>query len=372
MRILFSGGGSGGHFFPILALVRELKRVAEEERILGLELFYMSPDEFGYDLIEREGVIAIKITTGKWRRYFSVKNFFDIIRIAFGVWEAVWNFFLIVPDVVYIKGGYGSFPAVAASILFRIPLIVHESDAVPGAVNRFAARWASRIAISFAAAEAFFPASKTALVGIPVRKIILGGRKEDARADMNVFSALPVVGFIGGSQGAETINSAVLRALPELTESFEVIHQTGEKLEDVVRKEADIILEHGHKERYHPVGFFDEVGIRTFYSASDLIVSRAGGTTMYEIAMWGKPVILIPLRTSAQDHQKKNAYEYAASGAALVLEEENLTPHLLVAEIRKLIQNPERLKAMSAAAQKFSRIDAAETLSREILKLGIH
>src|SRR3989344_941172 len=372
MRILFAGGGTGGHFFPILALVRELKRVAEEERILDLELFYMSPDEFGYDLIEREVATAIKITTGKWRRYFSIKNFLDIFRTAFGVWEALWNFFLVVPDVVFAKGGYGSLPAVVASVLFRIPLIIHESDAVPGAVNRFAARWAKRVAISFVGAEAFFPAHKTALVGIPVRKMILGGRKEDARADMNVFSNLPAVGFIGGSQGAEKINTGVLAALPELTEAFEIIHQTGEKNEDAVKKEADIILERGHKERYHPVPFFDETGTRTFYSASDLIVSRAGATTTYEIATWAKPAILIPLRSAAQDHQKKNAYEYAAGGAARVLEEENLTPHLLFAEIRKLMADPERLRAMSAAAQKFSRIDAGETLSREILKLGVH
>ena len=372
MRILFAGGGTGGHFFPILALVRELKRVAEEERVVELEMFYMSPDEFGYDVIEREGVTPIKITSGKWRRYFSFKNFLDVFRIAFGIWEALWNFFLVVPDVVFAKGGYGSLPAVVASVLFRIPLIIHESDAVPGAVNRFAARWAKRVAISFVGAEAFFPAHKTALVGIPVRKMILGGRKEDARADMNVFSNLPAVGFIGGSQGAEKINTGVLAALPELTEAFEIIHQTGEKNEDAVKKEADIILERGHKERFHPVPFFDETGTRTFYSASDLIVSRAGATTIYEIATWAKPAILIPLRSAAQDHQKKNAYEYAAGGAARVLGEENLTPPLLFAEIRKLMADPERLRAMSAAAQKFSRIDAGETLSREILKLGVH
>jgi len=163
-----------------------------------------------------------------------------------------------------------------------------------------------------------------------------------------------------------------LAALPELTEAFEIIHQTGEKHIDGVKKEANIVLERGRKERYHPVPFFDEVGTRTFYSASDLVVSRAGGTSMYEIATWGKPAILIPLRVAAQDHQKKNAYEYAAGGAARVLEEENLTPHLLLAEIRKLMGDSERLKAMSAAAQKFSRIDAGETLSREILKLGVH
>src|SRR3989344_5236989 len=188
MRILFSGGGSGGHFFPILAIVAELKRLAASERLTSFEIFYMSPDDFGYDLLSREGVIPIKISTGKWRNYFSFKNYLDIFRTAFGIWEALWNFFLIIPDVVFIKGGYGSLPAVVGAVLFRIPIFVHESDAIPGKVNRFAARFARRIAISFEGADQFFPASKTAFTGIPVRKAILGGRREDARSDLDIYS----------------------------------------------------------------------------------------------------------------------------------------------------------------------------------------
>ncbi len=372
MRILFTGGGTGGHFFPILALIRDLKRVAEAERIVDLELFYMSPDEFGYDVIEQEGAIAVKITSGKWRNYFSILNFLDVFRIAFGTWEALWNFFLIVPDVVFVKGGYGSLPAVIAAILFRVPMAVHESDAVPGKVNRFAAKHAKRIAISFDTAAQFFPPEKIALTGIPVRRSILGGRKDDARADLDLFSAAPAVGFIGGSQGAEKINAVVINTLKELTDSYEVLHQTGEKHIDVIRKEANLVFENGARDRYHPFGFLDESKTRMFYAASDVIVARAGGTTIYEIATWGRPAILVPIRIAAQDHQRKNAYEYASRGAALVLEEENLTPHLLIAEIKKVLADPERMKKMSIAAQQFAKIDAGEVLSRELLKLGVH
>jgi UDP-N-acetylglucosamine--N-acetylmuramyl-(pentapeptide) pyrophosphoryl-undecaprenol N-acetylglucosamine transferase len=332
----------------------------------------MSPDEFGYDLMEREGVIPIKITSGKWRSYFSVKNFLDLFRVVFGIWEALWNFFLIVPDVVFIKGGYGSLPAVVASILFRVPMIVHESDAVPGKVSRFAGRHAKRIAVSFDEASHFFPPEKTALVGIPIRKNILGGHKDDARTDLNLFSNIPVVGFMGGSQGAEKINSVVVNMLKDMTEMYEVLHQTGERNFTAVKEEAAIVLENGKKERYHAFPFLDDVRTRMFYSASDIIVSRAGATTIYEIATWGKPAILIPLRIAAQDHQKKNAYEYAVKGAALVLEEENVTPHLLLKEIQKILNDPERMQKMSAEAQRFAKIDAAEVLSREILKLGAH
>lgn len=372
MRILFAGGGTGGHFFPILALVRELKRLKEEEHFDELELFYMSPDEFGYDAMEAEGVIPVKITSGKWRRYFSIKNFFDLFRVAFGIWEALWNFFLIVPDVVFIKGGYGALPAVVASILFRVPMVVHESDAVPGKVSRFAGKRAKRIAVSFAGAAPFFPQEKTAFTGIPIRKVILGGRKDDARTDLGLFSQDPAVGFLGGSQGAERINSAVIGSLVGLLNSFEVLHQTGEMHLESVKKEVGVLLANGTKERYHPFGFLDEAATRMFYSACDLIVARAGATTIYEIATWGRPAILIPLEGAAQDHQKRNAYEYAAHGAALVLEEANVTPHLLVSEIQNIIKSPERMKKMSLEAQRFAKIDAAEVLAREILKLGVH
>ena len=151
-----------------------------------------------------------------------------------------------------------------------------------------------------------------------------------------------------------------------------MVHQTGAKNIDDVKGEASIILEFTHKERYHPFGFLDEQGIRDFYLASDLIISRAGASSIYEIAAWSKPAILVPLRNAAQNHQRKNAYEYAAKGGAIVIEEANLTPHILLAEIKKVISNVVLLKQMREAAQKFSRIDSAELIAREILKMGMH
>ncbi len=372
MRILFTGGGTGGHFFPILAVVRELKRLAEEERILDLELFYMGPDHFGEELLKEEGIISLDITSGKIRRYFSWQNITDIFKIIVGTWQAIWNIFLIMPDVIFSKGGYGALPAVIAAALFRIPLIIHESDATPGKVNQFSARFARRIGIAFSSAADFFPKEKTALVAIPIRKRILGGSREQAKENFDIFSALPVIGFIGASQGAQKLNEAVLGILKELTEEFEILHQAGAKNYEGVKSETSVILETGHKDRYHPFGFLKESEMRDFYQASDLIVSRAGASSIFEIAAWGKPSILVPLENSAQDHQRKNAYEYAATRACNVVEENNLTPHILFAEIKKVLGNPELMRKMSEAAQKFSRIDSAEIIAREILKLGIH
>lgn len=372
MRILFTGGGTGGHIFPIVAVVRELKRIAEEEQILDLEFYYLGPNDLAGKALREEGVMVIPIMAGKWRRYFAVGNLFDMLKIPLGILQSLWNIFLILPDAVFSKGGYGALPVMIASALFRIPLIVHESDALPGKVNLFASKFAWRVGISFKNAYDFFPKEKTALVGVPIRKRILGGSKEEAKEELNIFSSQPVIGIIGASQGAQKINETVLEILKELTEEYEVVHQTGEKNFEVVKGEAGVILEFGHKERYHPYGFLDERMLRNFYQAADLVVSRAGASSIFEIAAWGKPAILIPLKDSAQDHQRKNAYEYAATGGAVVIEEGNLTPHLLLAEIKKIMKNQELMKKMKEAAQRFARIDSSEVIARELLKLGQH
>lgn len=372
MRILFAGGGGGGHFFPIVGIARELKRIAEDEQILDLELYYMGPDDFGREILKEEEVYFLRVGTGKIRRYASILNFFDVFKTGFGIVRALWKMFLLMPDVVFSKGGYGAFPAVIGAIIFRIPLIIHESDSIPGSVNRFSARFADRIGIAFPSAAEFFPKEKTAIVGIPIRKRILGGNPAQAKESMDIFSQLPVVGIIGASQGSQRINEALLGVLKDVTDEFEIVHQTGEKNFKEVQAEASVTLEFAHKERYHVFGFFDEQRMREFYAVCDLIISRAGASSIFEIAAWAKPSILIPLSNSAQEHQLKNAYEYAAVGASEIIEENNLSPHILLGEIKRVISNHELMKRMSEAAQRFSRIDAAEVIARELLTLGIH
>ncbi len=372
MRILFTGGGTGGHFFPILATIRELKRVAEDERIVDLELYYMGPDDFGMDLLREEGAVVIKIRSGKWRRYGSRENILDLLRLTLGIFQALWNMWLLMPDVAFSKGGYGALPAVLGAIIFRIPLIIHESDSIPGRVNHFSARFASRIGIAFPGAAGYFAAEKTALVGIPIRRHLLGGNRDEARENFNIFTTQPVIGIIGASQGAEKLNAAALGVLRELTDEYEIIHQTGQNNFADVEGEAKVILEFARKERYHPVGFLDESGMRDFYAVCDLVVSRAGASSILEMAALGKCSILVPLSHAAQNHQWENAYEYAAEGAAVIIEEVNLTPHVLFAEIKKLIDNPERMRQIAEAAKKFARPDSAQVIAKEILKLGVH
>lgn len=373
MRILFTGGGTGGHFYPIIAVIREIKKIVEDERIIGAQLYYVGPDDFGEDILKKEGVTFIHIMSGKWRRYASALNIFDIGKIILGTIKAFFVIFPIMPDVVFSKGGYGSIPAAVVAIIYRIPLIIHESDSRPGVVNRLTARFADRIAISFKSAEGFFPkTSKVAFVGNPIRTNVIGGSREAAEEEFSVFSKKPVIVILGGSQGSQPINAVVLGVIRELVKDFEIIHQTGKKNFTDVSGEASVILTKEERAYYHPVAYFDDRTMRSVYAVADVIVSRAGAASIFEIAAAGKPSILIPLKGSAQEHQKQNAYEYAEHGAAHVIEEDNLTPSVFLNEIRKLVADEPRLTQMAERARHFAKVDAATVIAREVLALGVH
>ena len=392
MRILFTGGGSGGHFFPIIAVARELKRIAEDERIIDLRLFYMGPISPGLtapgpsrghtaedgpvaneeNLMKTEGITYYVLAAGKIRRYASFYNITDLFKTFIGIIQAAWKLFVILPDVIFSKGGFGAFPVLLVARLYRIPVIIHESDAVPGVVNKWSAKFARRIAVAFTASAKFFPPEKTAVVGNPIRKRLLGANVEEAKKKLFVSTRDPVIFFNGGSQGSENLNNTVTGILPQLIKKYEVLHQTGKRNYETVKEETSVLLERMKKEKYHIFGFLAESELREAYAASDLIVSRAGSSNIFEIAALQKPSILIPLSNSAQDHQRENAYEYAKTGSCTVIEENNLSPHLLLNDMEKILEYQDIQKRMVESAQKFSRIDSAETIAREIIKLGLH
>lgn len=372
MRIAFTGGGTGGHLYPIIAVAREIRKIAEEGRILGIELYYFGPEELPAELGRTEEIIFARIPAGKIRRYFSFQNFIDLFRVGAGILIALVKMFMVMPDVVLAKGGYGSFPTLIAARLYRIPVVVHESDAVPGRVNVWAGKWASRVAIAFPGAARHFAPERAALTGIPVRWAIVGGEREAAREVWGVYSGRPVLFFIGGSQGAFILNRTLISVLANLLQHYEIIHQTGEKNFEDVRLETASIIAGGAEPYYHPAGFLSEEQMRSALALADLLISRAGATAIYEIAAGGKPSILIPLQNAAQDHQRENAYQYAKSGAAVVIEEDNFTPSVLTHEIATLMADRERRAKMGEAARAFARPDAASVIAQELLTLGLH
>lgn len=372
MKILLTGGGSGGHFYPIIAVAEALYELSEEERVITPELILMSDKKFDSKLIQKEGLVFKKVYAGKIRRYFSLLNITDFFKTIVGILKALFSVYSDMPNVVFGKGGYVSFPALLAARIFRIPVIIHETDSIPGKVNKWAGRFAKRIAISFPETAEYFNKEKTALTGTPVVKSKIGQTFDEGKEIFNIEPDIPTLLVLGGSQGAIKINDVLLSLAPELVKSFQIIHQCGKDNEKDTRGRLEIVLENSiFKNRYHLYPYLDDDLLRNASSVADIIISRAGGTAIYEIAAWEKPSILIPLKNSAQDHQRENAYSFSKEGAAAVLEEENLSPHVLLSEIKRILENDAKKKKMSESAKNFAKPDAARKIAKEILNLAL-
>ncbi|HLD70421.1 MAG TPA: UDP-N-acetylglucosamine--N-acetylmuramyl-(pentapeptide) pyrophosphoryl-undecaprenol N-acetylglucosamine transferase [Negativicutes bacterium] len=367
MKIVFTGGGTGGHLFPIIAIARELWRLAPEK---NLKLYYLGPhDKDGLLELSQEPQFTVKtVASGKIRRYFSLRNFVDVlIAMPLGFLQSFFLLLVIRPQLVFSKGGSGSAMVTFAARVLGIPIFIHESDIVPGMSNTAICPWATKIFTSFERTEYFDPA-KTMVTGNPVKKELQEGNKESAKDLFGLTLKKPVLLFMGGSQGAEPINDFVLSALSNLLESYEIIHAAGNKHYASVKAEADVVMDQGLAGYYHLYPTLNEIALKHAYAAADIIISRAGSGSIFEIAAAGKPSILIPLPGSAGDHQSKNAYAYAVNGATVVIEQENLTPNFFAGKIHFLLSQPEKMKNMSEAARQFAKPLAAKAIAREILE----
>ncbi len=367
MRIVFTGGGTGGHIYPIIAVARQLK-----QKQIPLEMIFLGPAGPYRQELEKEGIIVKSVLAGKLRRYFSIWTVLDILKFPLGLIQSFWYLFILMPDIVFSKGGYGSVPVTLVSWLYFIPILSHESDAVPGLANRIGAFFSKRIALSFQSAGKYFSPKKIALVGNPIRSEIAqiclstdSQEKEKGKQLFSISSQKPIILILGGSQGAEKINRLVLSVLSQLLEKYEVIHQSGPKNYEKIKNWLKQM-----PANYHLFPFLDENQIAHAYLVSNLIISRAGAGSISEIAICGKPSILIPIPKSASNHQRKNAFAYARAGATSVLEQDNLTPHMLLNEISEIVDDPELVQKMSLNARNFSQPEAAQKIAEEIFEMG--
>jgi UDP-N-acetylglucosamine--N-acetylmuramyl-(pentapeptide) pyrophosphoryl-undecaprenol N-acetylglucosamine transferase len=371
MKILLTGGGTGGHFYPLIAIAEKLIEVSDKEKIIDLRLYYMSDTPYDKRLLYENNIRFVQIPAGKMRTYFSLNNFFDMFKTAAGVFLGLISMYFIYPDVVISKGGYASFPAVFAARLLRIPVIIHESDSFPGRLNVWASKFAWHVAISWPEAIEYLPKDKTILTGQPIRKAILHGDLNGAYEFFKLSPDLPVILILGGSQGAEIINDIIIDILPNLLTRYQVIHQTGIKNIENVLSRSKLILENNfNTNRYVPLPYLNNLATRMASGCAKLVISRAG-SAIFEIASWGIPSIIIPITNSNGDHQRKNAYNYARNGACEVMEEENLSQHLLIAEIDKILSSPQKLEHMKTNALGFTLPDAAEKIAQSAIDLAL-
>lgn len=367
MRILLTGGGTGGHIFPLIAVAKKIKEKIGNEA----EFLYVgSGSKIEKETMQAEGIRAKYILAGKVRRYFSLLNFVDFFKIPIGFIQSLFILLRFMPDVVFSKGGYVSVPVIIVAWMYRIPVIIHESDATPGSANKILAKFSTKIAVAYASTQNYFEASKTAIIGNPIRDGINEGNKEESRKIFNFSESKPIILILGGSQGSEIINEAIIRILPKLIKHSQIIHQTGEKnYESVVRKAGEQGIKAG-REGYYVAPFFNFEKLKEAYAVSDLVVSRAGANIIAEIAANAKPNILIPLEHSAQDHQRMNAYEIAKAGGTLVLEESNLGENIFFEKIEKILFNEELKQNMSKNVSAFYHPQAAEYIAEGLIELG--
>ncbi len=368
-RIILVGGGTGGHFYPLIAIAEAIR---ERDQVAGTttDLRYIGPEPYNQTALDALNISYIHCPAGKQRRYASIRNFFDKFTSIYGSFVAMIKLLIIYPDVIMSKGGFTSVPVVLAAGFLRIPLVIHDSDAVPGKANKIAAKLARYIAISYEDAVQFFPAGKTALTGIPIRKSFFTPIV-DPRATLGITSALPIIFITGGSTGAERINNLILDSLDELLPKYILIHQAGEANEVAVKQTASaLITDQKLLNRYFILGHMPGDIFSAAQSAASIIISRAGSGTIAEIALKGKPSIIIPIPEDISHDQRTNAFAYARTGAASVIEEENLTDGLLTAEITRILSDESVRTSMSAAAKAFTHPDAAYTLADTLLGIA--
>ncbi len=375
MKIVITGGGTGGHFYPLLAVVDAIKAECRDQKILEPNLYYTGPNPYNAKELFDRDIKFVRVPAGKRRinpkGMGVVNNIIDIFKMGIGVCVAIVKIFIIFPDVVFTKGGYTSFPTLCAARLLGIPVIMHESDSVPGRVNVWTAKFAKKIAVSFKEAAEYFDVKKTAYVGQPIREELLTPLKVGAYEYLNLDPNLKTISILGGSLGAKKINDVIIQILPELVKKYQIVHQTGKGNFEIVKGMAKLTLEGAtNPDRYKPVDYLNMMSLRMLGGISDVIISRAG-SGIFEIAAWGVPSILIPISDSNGDHQRKNAFNYLRSGSCEVIEESNLSGQILLNEIHRIITNSEIQEKMRKNALAFSTPNASKLIAHEVLNIAL-
>lgn len=293
MRVVLTGGGTGGHVIPNLAVIEELRGRK------NVELLYIgSRRGIERKLVDKTGVKYKGIFCGKWRRYFSWENFVDIFKVPIGVIQALVILKRFKPSVVFSKGGFVSMPVVIAASWLKMPVILHESDVMPGLANKICARFAKKICLSFEESRQYFSygavaddsgfGKKLTVTGNPVRKSLLKGDSDRAYKLTRLRKDKPIILVMGGSQGSEQINELVSASANGLLQKFQIIHIRG-------RGNLDISM---HKKAYVQYEYMDEY-LRDIYSIADMVVCRGGANSLAEIAMLKKKAVIIPLGSHA-------------------------------------------------------------------------
>ena len=344
-RILLTGGGTAGHVTPNIALIPTLRKH-------NFEIHYAGTRQgIEFDLISRENVPFHFITAGKLRRYFDLKNITDIFRIVLGLIQSILLIMRLRPDIIFSKGGFVSCPVVWAAWLFGMPVIIHESDITPGLANRISIPFAKRICFSFPETARHLTTNKGIHTGIPIRHSLFEGRSDEGKRICGFDDKKPVIMIIGGSLGSQIVNAMIRESLTILLREFNICHICG-KGNLVEDQKGYRQFEYVNKELAH------------FFAMADIVVSRSGATTLFELLALRKPALLIPLASNAsRGDQILNARSFEGQGYSRVLLQENLSSETLITALSAAFNDR---KKMIDAMESSSFSDGVEPVVKVI------
>ena len=326
-KIVLTGGGTAGHVTPNIALIPFLKEAGYDISYIG------SYNGIEKKLIEELNIPYYGISTGKFRRYFDIKNLTDPFRVLRGMSQARKLMKKLRPDVVFSKGGFVAVPVVRGAGKCHIPAIIHESDMTPGLANKLCAKYATKICCNFPETVSTLPDGKGILTGSPIRKELLSGDKVAGLKLCNFNTSKPVLMVIGGSLGALHVNEAIREILPELLRKYQVIHVCGKGKVDPTF--------------YSTTGYYQfeyvNAELKDLFAAADIVVSRAGANVICELLALKKPALLIPLSAKAsRGDQILNAQSFKKQGYCEVIEEEDITDDGLLNSINAIYENRDK------------------------------
>ncbi|MFW5814059.1 MAG: undecaprenyldiphospho-muramoylpentapeptide beta-N-acetylglucosaminyltransferase [Spirochaetota bacterium] len=349
--VLFSGGGTGGHVYPGLAVLDRVRELG------GVEVAWIgSIDGMERGIVTDHAVAYHAIPAGKLRRYFSLRNAVDVFRVAGGLLRSLAILRRLRPAVLFSKGGFVSVPPVVAARLLGIPVISHESDADPGLATRINARFSSTVLVPYEQTREHLPPAlreRVVVTGNPLRPEILSGRRERGLAFLGFEPSdpRPVVCFLGGSLGALQLNDAVAGLAARIEGSWRVVHQSGNHA---------VARENGTG--YHAAPFFG-AELPDVLAAADLLVCRAGASTIWEGAALGKPMLLVPLASGSRGDQLRNAAVFERAGAARVFTDAESLEDDLVRALDELVSDPATRREMGRRAKQVVRLDATGVIT---------
>lgn len=354
MKVVVSGGGTGGHIYPALSLIKEMKKYNPKAKFLyiGTETGLESK------LVPRENITFKTINITGFKRKLSFDNVKTVVRFLKGVSRAKKMIREFDPDVVIGTGGYVCGPVVYAAAKLKVPTIIHEQNSVPGLTNKFLSRYVSKIAISFEESKSFFPINKIEYTGNPRASEAVATKEVDRLTQLGLDKRKKTVLIVGGSRGARPINEAFIHSLKEASKrNYQFLYVTGDVHYNNVFAE---VKKQGNPANVHIEPFIHNMP--EVLKNVDLIVARAGATTLAEITALGLPSILIPSPYVTNNHQEKNARTLAENGAAIVIKEVEMNVVNLIEQIDNIILNEDKWKEMNKSSLKLAKPNAARDM----------